>query len=84
MVQRASAPWRLSSASPVCNRPRSITPSRLSQSAAAGILRVNQSEVSPLVTGRLSGFSLERLIHFLTLREQDVTISVTETSPATT
>ena len=52
----------------------------LTQSAAAEILGVDQPEVSPLVTGHLSGFSFERLIHFLTLLGQDVAITVTATS----
>lgn len=51
---------------------------RLSQSAAAEILGIDQRKVSAVVTGRLSGFSLERLIHFLTLLGQDVAITVTD------
>jgi len=54
---------------------------QLTQAAAAGILGVDQPKVSALATGRLTGFSFERLIHFLTLLGQDVTISVTDTSP---
>jgi predicted XRE-type DNA-binding protein len=54
----------------------------LTQSGAAEILGVDQPKVSALVTGRLSGFSFERLIHFLTLLGQDVAITVTDTSPA--
>ena len=50
----------------------------LTQSAAAEILGVDQPKVSALVTGRLSGFSFERLIHFLTLLGQDVAITVTD------
>jgi predicted XRE-type DNA-binding protein len=53
----------------------------LTQSAAAEILGVDQPKVSALVTGRLSGFSFERLIHFLTLLGQDVAITVTDTPP---
>ena len=55
---------------------------RLTQAAAAEILSVDQPKVSALVTGRLSGFSFERLIHFLTLLGQDVAITVTDTLPA--
>jgi predicted XRE-type DNA-binding protein len=51
----------------------------LTQSAAAEILGVDQPKVSALVTGRLSGFSFERLIHFPTLLGQDVAITVTAT-----
>ena len=54
----------------------------LTQSAAAEILGVDQPKVSALVTGRLSGFSFERLIHFLTLLGQDVAIAVTNTPPS--
>ena len=54
----------------------------LTQSAATEILGVDQPKVSALVTGRLSGFSFERLIHFLTLLGQDVTISVANTPPS--
>jgi predicted XRE-type DNA-binding protein len=54
----------------------------LTQSAAAKILDVDQPKVSALATGRLAGFSLERLMHFLTLLGQDVEIVVTETPPS--
>jgi predicted XRE-type DNA-binding protein len=52
---------------------------QLTQSAAAEILLVDQPKVSALTSGRLSGFSFERLIHFLTLLGQDVEIAVSET-----
>jgi predicted XRE-type DNA-binding protein len=51
---------------------------RLTQSTAAEILGVDQPKVSALVTGRLAGFSLERLMHFLTLLGQDVEIVVSD------
>jgi predicted XRE-type DNA-binding protein len=53
---------------------------RLTQSATADILGVDQPKVSALVNGRLAGFSLERLMHFLTLLGQDVEIVVRNTS----
>jgi predicted XRE-type DNA-binding protein len=49
---------------------------RLTQSMAAHILGVDQPKVSALISGRLAGFSLERLMHFLTLLGQDVEIVV--------
>lgn len=48
----------------------------LSQSDAARLLGVDQPKVSALLRGRLSGFSLERLIRFLNLLGQDVRIVV--------
>jgi predicted XRE-type DNA-binding protein len=51
---------------------------RLTQSAAAGILGIDQPKVSALIAGRLAGFSLERLAHFLTLLGKDVDIVIRE------
>jgi predicted XRE-type DNA-binding protein len=48
----------------------------LTQATAATILDVDQPKVSAIVSGRLTGFSLERLMHFLTLLGQDVEIVV--------
>jgi predicted XRE-type DNA-binding protein len=48
----------------------------LTQAAAAAILDVDQPKVSAIVSGRLTGFSIERLMHFLTLLGQDVEIVV--------
>ena len=49
---------------------------RLTQSRAARILKIDQPKVSRLLSGRLAGFSTERLIHFLTLLGRDVEIVV--------
>lgn len=49
---------------------------KLSQVKAAKILEINQPKVSALMNGRLSGFSMERLIHFLNLLNQDVEIMI--------
>jgi predicted XRE-type DNA-binding protein len=49
----------------------------LTQVEAARVLRIDQPNVSRLMRGRLSGFSLERLFHFLTLLDLDVEVSVT-------
>jgi predicted XRE-type DNA-binding protein len=53
-----------------------ISDRRLTQSAAAEALGVDQPKISALVSGRLSGFSIERLLHFLTLLGQDIEIVV--------
>lgn len=49
---------------------------RLTQAGAARILGVNQPKVSALVNGRLEGFSVERLMTFLTALGRDVQITV--------
>ena len=53
----------------------------LTQRAAAQTLGVDQPKVSALLSGRLVGFSLERLAHFLTLLGKDVEIVVREKPP---
>ncbi len=49
---------------------------KLKQIEAAEILGINQPKISALMNGRLSGFSIERLIHYLNLLDQDVEIIV--------
>ena len=49
---------------------------RLTQSEAAAVLGVDQPKVSALKQGKLSGFSIERLIRFLLLLGRDVEITV--------
>jgi predicted XRE-type DNA-binding protein len=49
---------------------------KLSQSAAAQLLHINQPKISALVNYRLSGFSVERLIHFLNALGRDVEIVI--------
>jgi predicted XRE-type DNA-binding protein len=49
---------------------------KLTQARAARILKIDQPKVSRLLRGRLSGFSTERLMHFLTLLGRDVEIIV--------
>ena len=49
---------------------------RLTQAEAAKLLGVDQPKVSALKRGRLSGFSLERLVRFLILLGRDVEIVV--------
>lgn len=49
---------------------------RLTQAQAAEILGTNQPTISDLMRGKMSKFSLERLIAFLNALGQDVEISV--------
>jgi predicted XRE-type DNA-binding protein len=50
---------------------------RLTQSQAARILGTGQPKVSELLSGRLDGFSMERLIRYLNALDRDVHIVVT-------
>ena len=49
---------------------------RLTQKEAARILGISQPEVSDLVRGRLSRFSIERLQRFLNALDLDVNIQI--------
>jgi len=49
---------------------------RLTQAAAAAKLAVNQPKVSALANYKLDGFSVERLMTFLTALDQDVEIVI--------
>jgi predicted XRE-type DNA-binding protein len=49
---------------------------RLTQAAAAERLRANQPKVSALARYKLDGFSVERLMGFLTALDQDVEIVI--------
>ena len=53
-----------------------IREKHLTQSAAAEVLGIDQPKVSALRNGRLSGFSVERLIRFLNALNRDVEIIV--------
>jgi predicted XRE-type DNA-binding protein len=53
-----------------------ITERGLTQTQAGDILGIEQPHVSNLVRGRLSGFSVERLMSFLTVLDRDVEIIV--------
>lgn len=48
----------------------------LSQTAAARQLGINQPKVSALLNYKLEGFSVERLMRFLTALDQDVQIVI--------
>lgn len=54
---------------------------KLTQEQAALLLGVDQPKISALVSGKLAGFSLERLIRFLNELGQDVTIRVRPKRP---
>jgi predicted XRE-type DNA-binding protein len=49
---------------------------RLSQAAAARRLKINQPKISALSNYRLEGFSVERLMNFLTALDRDVEIVI--------
>src|ERR1700730_3533374 len=49
---------------------------RLTQAQAGAILGIDQPKISALKQGRLSGFSIERLMRFLLLLGRDVEIAV--------
>jgi predicted XRE-type DNA-binding protein len=49
---------------------------RLPQTRAARLLGINQPKISALSNYRLEGFSVERLMHFLTALDQDVEIVI--------
>lgn len=53
-----------------------ITERSLTQTQAAELLGIDQPKVSALTRGRLSGFSMERLFHFLNALGRDVQIIV--------
>ncbi len=49
---------------------------RLTQSQAADLLAVDQPKISALKQGKLSSFSIERLLRFLLLLGRDIEITV--------
>ncbi len=48
----------------------------LSEIAAAELLGINQPKISALANYRLTGFSMERLLHFLNALDCDVEIVI--------
>src|SRR5579863_1895659 len=50
---------------------------KLTQKQAAELLDIDQPKISALSTGKLAGFSLERLFRFLTILGQDIVINIT-------
>jgi len=59
---------------------RIIERRRLTQAEAAKALEIDQPKISALKCGKLSGFSLDRLVRFLVLLGSDVQIVVKEQS----
>jgi predicted XRE-type DNA-binding protein len=55
---------------------RIVEQRRLTQAAAAAVLGVNQPKVSALLRYKLDGFSVERLMTFLTALDRDVEIVI--------
>ncbi len=55
----------------------------LKQTEAAELLGVDQAKISLLNRGRLSAFSIGRLVRYLTLLEQDVEIVIRKTKSHT-
>ena len=55
---------------------REIHRRRLTQSEAASVLGIDQPKVSALKQGKLSAFSIERLMRFLLLLGRDIEITV--------
>lgn len=53
-----------------------ITKRKLKQTQAAKILGITQSKISALKNGKLSGFSMEKLIYYLNLLNEDVEIVI--------
>ncbi|MCC2641461.1 MAG: hypothetical protein K0S45_1874 [Nitrospira sp.] len=49
---------------------------RWKQVEAADQLGIDQAKVSKLLAGQMAGFSIERLVHFLSLLGQDVEVTV--------
>ena len=50
------------------------------QSEAAARLGIDQAKVSKILTGQMAGFSVERLVHFLSLLGQDVEVTIRNAS----
>src|SRR5713226_9257430 len=49
---------------------------RMTQVQAAAVLGIDQPKISALKQGKLSGFSIERLVRFLLLLGRDIEITV--------
>jgi len=60
-----------------------IKKKRLSQAKVAKLLKITQPKVSCLLSGKLRGFSLEKLLKFLNILGQDVKISTKPSSSGT-
>lgn len=67
---------RLAKAALACKISEIITKRHLSQVEAAELLGIDEPKISALVRGRLTGFSLDRLLRFLNILGRDVQIVV--------
>lgn len=67
---------RLTKADLAIHITEAIRARRLTQAQAARVLKIDHPKISRLLCGRLSGFSTERLMHFLTLLGRDIEITV--------
>ena len=67
---------RLAKAEVARNISRILARRHLTQAAAAELLGVDQPKVSAIMNGRLSGFSMERLLTFLLALDRDIEIRV--------
>jgi len=57
---------------------RLISAVRISQASTAKLLQINQPKISALVNYKLDGFSVERLMNFLTALGADIQISISK------
>jgi predicted XRE-type DNA-binding protein len=73
-LAKAQLAWRITLA---------IRSRRLTQARAARLLKIDQPKISRLLRGQLSGFSTERLMHFLTLLGSDIEIVVRQNGAKT-
>jgi len=53
-----------------------ITHRHMTQAEAATLLGIDQPKVSRLLAGKVSGYSVDRLMKFLTALDRDVTIQI--------
>jgi len=73
---------RLTKANLACQINNLIQEKGLTQNAAAQLLDIDQPKISALNTGKLAGFSIERLFRFLNILGQDITIKISPRKPA--
>ncbi|NGX60445.1 MAG: hypothetical protein KR126chlam3_01619 [Chlamydiae bacterium] len=53
-----------------------IKKKRLTQAKAARILDIDQAKISALINGKISGFTIDRLLRFLMALDQEIEIKV--------
>lgn len=78
-LEMPDAAEKLVKAELILNLNQIIKKRKLTQLAAAKILDTDQSKISLLNNGKLSVFSIERLVHYLNLLNQDVDIIIHKT-----